>query len=185
MSGHRSGDSTLGRLNPVVILTPPPYKQKELPKLLDTFSQASTQDDAEMAEASLERVPTIISPIAVTTRSESITPSTDTAELWENANKAIEEVLGMELHQNESKATKYLKEANAICSHVTKDTEALCFTTVKGAKVTYIQTIQEAKTTQTCTIWEAKAACSMAIRDTETQRASQAELLQRQHGKII
>ena len=46
--------------------------------------------------------------------------------------------LGMELHQNESEATKSLKEANAICSCVTQDAEALCFATVKGAKVTYI-----------------------------------------------
>ena len=71
----------------MVILTPPPYKQKELPKPLDTSSQASAQDDAEMVEASLEGVPTTISPIAMTTRSESITPSADAAELWENANK--------------------------------------------------------------------------------------------------
>ena len=34
-SGHGSGDSTPRRPNPVVVLTPPPYKQKELPKLLD------------------------------------------------------------------------------------------------------------------------------------------------------
>ena len=202
MSGHRSGDSMPGRPNPAVVLTPPPYKQKELPKPLDTSSQASTQDDAEMVEASLEGVPTIISPIAATTRSESMTPSTDAAELQENANKALKELLamkasidakrqravwelGMELHQNESKATKCLKESNAICSHVTQDAEALCFTTVKGAKVTYVQTIQEAKTTQACTIQEAEAVCSMAIRDTETQRASQAKLLQRQIGKIM
>ena len=125
MSGHRSGDSTTRRPNPVVILTPPPYKQKELPKLLDTSSQASTQDDAEMAEVSLEGVPTTISPIAMTNISESITPSADTAELWENANKALKELLamkasidthrqravcklGMELHQNESEATESL-----------------------------------------------------------------------------
>ena len=55
-----------------------------------------------------------------------------TAELWENANKALEELLamkasidacrqravwelGMELHQNESEATESLKEANPIC----------------------------------------------------------------------
>ena len=102
-------------------------------------------------------VPTTISPIAVTTRSESITPPTDAAELWENANKALKELLamkasidahrwravwelGMELHQNESKATESLKEANAICSHDTQDAEALCFTTVRRAKVTYAQT---------------------------------------------
>ena len=202
MSGHRSKNSTLRRPNPVVILTPPPNKPKELLQLVDASSQVSTQVDAERVEASLEGVPTTISPIAVTTRSRSITPPADAAELWENANKALKELLatkasidacrqravwelGMELHQNESKATKSIREARAICSCVTLDARALCLTTIKGAKVAYTQTIKEAKTTQACTIQEAKAACSTAIRDAETQRASQAELLQRQHGKII
>ena len=144
-----------------------------------------------MAEASLEGVPTTISLIAVTTRSRTITPPADVAELWENANKALEELLatkasidacrwraiwelGMELCWNKSKTTESIKEARAVCSHVTLDTKALCFAIIK-----------EAKTTQACTIWEAKAACSMAIRDAETRRASQAELLHRQHGKVI
>ena len=127
----------------------------------------------------------------MTTRPGSITPPADAAELQENANKVLEELLatkasidahrqravwelGMELHWNESKTTKSTKEARAICSHVTLDAKALCFATIK-----------EAKTTLACTIWEAKAACSMAIRDAKTQRASQAKLLHRQHGKVM
>ena len=138
----------------------------------------------------------------MTTRSESITPPLDAAELWENANKALKELLaikastdahrqrgvwelGMELCQNESKATESLTEANAACSHATQDAKALCFATVKRAKVTYTQTVQETKITHASAIWEAKATCSVAVRDTETQRASQAELLQRQHGKVM
>ena len=92
-SDHGSGNSTLRRPNPVVVLTPPPHKPKELPQPVDTPSQVSTQDDAKMAEASLERVPNTISPIAMTTRSRSTTPPTDAAELQENANKALEELL--------------------------------------------------------------------------------------------
>ena len=202
MSGHRTGNLTPIRLNPVVVLTPPPHKPKELPEPVDNSSQVSTLDDAKMVEASLEGVPTTISPIAMTTRSRSITPPTDVSELWENANKALEELLatkasidahrqraiwelGMELHRNESVTAESIKEARAICSHVTLDAETLCFTTVKGAKVTYIQTIKEAKTTHACTIWEAEAACSMPIRDAEPWGASQAESLHRQHGKAI
>ena len=130
-------------------------------------------------------VPTTISPIAMTTRSRNITPPADVAELWQNANKALEELLatkasidahrqraiwelGMELHRNKSMTAESIKEARAICSHVTLDTEALCFATVKEAKVTYVQTIKEAKTTHACTIWEAKAASSVAIRDAKT-----------------
>ena len=91
----------------------------------------------------------------MTTRSRSITPPEDTAELQENANKALEELLatkssidacrqralwelGMELCQNESKTAESIKEARAICSHVTLDAEALCFVIVKGAKGTYV-----------------------------------------------
>ena len=43
--------------------------------------------------------------------------------------------------------------------------------------------VKEAKTTWVHSIWEAKAACSTAIRDVEAWRASQAKLLQREHGK--
>ena len=120
----------------------------------------SAQDDAERVEASVEGVPTTISPKAVTTRSGSITPPADVAVLWENANKALEELLAtkafIDAHRqravwepcwNESKTTESIKEARAICSHVTLDAKALCFTTIKGAKVTYTQTIKEAKTT--------------------------------------
>ena len=169
----------------MVILTPPPHKPKELPQLVDTSSQVSTLDDAKMAEASLEGVPTTISPIAVTTRSRSITPPADVAELQENANKALEKLLatkasidahrqtnvwelGMELCRNESATAESIKEARATCCCVTLDAEALCFATVKGAKVAYVQTIKEAKTSYACTIWVVEAACSMAIRDAKT-----------------
>ena len=184
MSGHGSGNSTPRRPNPVVILTPPPHKPKELPKLVETSSQVSALDDVKMAEASLEGVPTTISPIAMTTRSRSITPPADMAELWEKANKALEELLatkssidahrqraiwelGMELCQNESETADSIKEARAICSCVTMDAEALCFSTVKEAKVTCVLTIKEAKATHAYTIWEAETTCS-AARDAKT-----------------
>ena len=153
--GHGSGNFTPKRPNPVAVLIPPPHMPKELPKLVDTSSQVSTLDDVKMAEASLEGVPTTISPIAMTSRSRSITPPTDVAELWENANKALEELqatkssidtcrqraiwqLGMELCQNESKTAESIKESRAIYPHVTLDAKALCFSTVKEAKVTYV-----------------------------------------------
>ena len=85
-----------------------------------------------MAEAFPEGIPTSISPIAVASRSRSVTPLADAKELWQNANKALEELLttkasadackqraiwelGMELHWNEYQATESIKEAKAIC----------------------------------------------------------------------
>ena len=60
-SGHVSGNSTPKRPNPMVVLTPPPHKLREIPELVDTSSQESTPDDAEMAESSLGEIPTATS----------------------------------------------------------------------------------------------------------------------------
>ena len=93
MPGHGPGNLTPKIPNPVVILTPPPHKLRDLPKPVDTSSQVSTQDDIKMIEASLEEVPTTISPIAATPGSRSVTPPRDTDQLQEKANKALEELL--------------------------------------------------------------------------------------------
>ena len=155
-----------------------------------------------MAEASLEGIPTSISPIAVASRPRSITPSVDAMELQGNANKALEELLttkasidtcrqraiwelGMELHQNESQATESIKEAKAVCSWVTLDTKTACSWVTLDAKTACSAAVKEAKTTQDHIIQEAKAACFTTIRDVEAERASQAESLQREHGNIM
>ena len=123
MSGQGSGYSITKRPNPVVILTPPPHKLKDLPKPVDTSSQVSTLDDVKMAEASSGEVLTTISPTAANPRSRSITPPTDASQTWEKANKALEELLatkssidicrwkaiwelGMELCWNDSKTVR-------------------------------------------------------------------------------
>ena len=66
MFGHVSGNSTPKRPNPMVVLTPAPHKLRDLSGPVDTSSQVSTPDDAEMAEASLEEICTTISLIAKT-----------------------------------------------------------------------------------------------------------------------
>ena len=106
-----------------------PQESKELLQPVDTLSRSS----ADMPEASLEGILTSISPIAMVSRPESVTPPVDPMELQGNANKGLEELLttkasidthrqrtiwelGTELHQNESQATKSIKEAKAVCS---------------------------------------------------------------------
>ena len=134
-------------------------------------------------------------------------------ELCANAKKALQEllttkasidaqrwraiwVLGTELSQNESKATESIKEAKASCSQANLDAQALCFATIKEAKAICshatleakgicLEMVKEAKMTCTCSIWENEATCSMAIRDAEAHKASQAELLQKEHGNIM
>ena len=168
-SGHGSGKLTPRRPNPVVVLMPPPHKSKELLQLVSTSSQVST----EMVEASLEGIPTTISPIAMTTRSGSITPPADAAKLWKNANKALKELLakkasvdthrqgaiwelGMELCWNKSEATKSIKEARAICSWVTLDAKTLCFATIKEAKAICSHVTLDAKALCLAMVKEAK-----------------------------
>ena len=126
-----------------------------------------------MAEASLEGIPTSISPIAVASRSGSITPLADAMELWENANRALEELLttkasidilrqraiwelGMELCQNESQVTESIKEVKAICSQVTLDAWVLCSAMVKEAKVICSHVTLDAKATCLVAVKEAK-----------------------------
>ena len=202
-------NSSWRRPNPVVISMPPPQMSKELLQPVDTSSQVNT----EMAVASLEGIPTSISPIAADSRSKSITPLADTMELSENAMKALKELLttkasinthrwravwelGMGLCQNESQATKSIKEAKTVCLKVTLDAQIRCSWVTLDTKTTRSQAtsdvktacsvvVKEAKTTQDCIIWEAKAACSTAIRDVKAQRASQAKLLQREHGNVM
>ena len=65
------------------------------PRSVDTSSLVSAPNNLEMAEASLEEVPTTISPIAKTPESRSITPPTHVGQLWEKANKALEELLAL------------------------------------------------------------------------------------------
>ena len=76
--------------------------------------------------------------------------------------------LGIEFCQNDSETTESTREARTAWVCATWDAEALCFVTEKEAKATHAHTI-----------WEAKAQCSTAIRDVETQGASQADSLHR------
>ena len=101
---------------------------------MDTSSQVSTPDDADMEDASLEEIPTASSPTAKTAQPNGGTPSLDIAHVWEEANEALGELLlintstdahqhklvwelGMALHQNDSETSEPIKEAKAVCTH--------------------------------------------------------------------
>ena len=169
MSGGGSKNLTLRRPNPVVISMPLLQMSKELLQQVGTLSQVS----AEMTEASLEGIPTSISPIAVASRSKSITPLVDAMELQKNANKALEELLttkasidahrwraiwelGMELCQNESQATKSIKEAKAICSQVPLDAQITCSQVTLDAKTVHSWATSDANITYSVVVKEAK-----------------------------
>ena len=166
-----------------------------------------------MAEASLEDIPTSISPIAAISRTGSITPPVDAMELWANANKALKDLLttkasidahrqtafrglGIVICHNESQAVESIKEAKAVCSWVTLDAQTTCSWLTLEAKTNCSQAILEARTTclmevkkakitRGHIIQEAAATCSKAISELKAQRASQAESFQREHGNIM
>ena len=117
----------------------PPQKPEGPPKPVDTSSQVSTK----VMEASLEDIPTSISPIAAVSRTGSITPLVDKLELQANANKALKDFLttkvsidvcrwkamwelSIALCQSESQAAESIKEAKAACSQAILDAQTTC-----------------------------------------------------------
>ena len=62
MSRHASGNSTPKRLDPIVLVTPPPTKLGDYPWPVDTSSQVSTLNVAPMGDASLEEIAAASSP---------------------------------------------------------------------------------------------------------------------------
>ena len=197
------------RPSPAVAPTTPPQKPEEPPWLVDTSSQAS----AEAAEASLEDIPTSISPIAAISRTRSITPPVDELELLADANKALNDFLttkasidthrqraiwelGIALCWSKLLAAKSIKEAKAACSQATLDAHTTCsWLTLKAktscsqvileAKTACSMAVKKAKTTRGHMVQESKATCSKAINEVEAWRALQAESLQREHGNIM
>ena len=77
----------------MVLVTPLPTKLEDFPQTVDTSSKVSTPDDAEMEDASLEEIPAASSPTAKTPGPSSGAPSSDSVHLWEEANKALGELL--------------------------------------------------------------------------------------------
>ena len=77
------------RSTTAVVLMTPPQKPEGLPQTVDTSSQASIEE----TEASVEDIPTNISSIATVSRSGSVSPSMNLAELQTNANRALDYLL--------------------------------------------------------------------------------------------
>ena len=86
-------NSTAKRLQPMVLVSSLPTKPEDFPWSVDTSSQVSALDDAEMKDATLEEIPAASSPTAETPGPSSGAPPSDAALLWEEANKALGELL--------------------------------------------------------------------------------------------
>ena len=179
------------------VLLTPPWKPEGPLQVVNTSSQVSIKE----AEASLEDIPSNISPIAAASRSRSISPLMDLAELWTNANRALDNLLNTKgsidarwradweldviLHQNEFQVAASIKEAKVICSQVTLDYRTACSQSILEAKTNFLAAGKKAKTTWGCLVQEAKATCSRAICEAKAQKVSQAGTFHKEHGKYM
>ena len=176
----------------------PPWKPEGPLQAVNTSSQVSVKE----AEASLEDIPTNISPISAISRTGSINPLMDLAELQTNANRALDDLLntkgsidvrrqravwelGIILHQNESQAATSIKEAKVICSQATLAAQTACSRSILQAKTDFLVAAKKAKTTRGHLVQEAKAACSKAICEVEAWKVSQAATFHKEHGKYM
>ena len=176
----------------------PPQKQEGPLQPVNTSSQVRIEE----AEAFLDDIPTSISPIAAISRTGSVSPLVDIAELWANANKALDDLLntkgsidargwraiwdlGIILCQNESYMAASIKEAKVICSQATLDAQTACSWLILEAKTDFLVAVKTAKTTRGHLVQEAKAACCKAICKVKAQRVSQAALFHKEHGNYM
>ena len=198
VSSCGSQQSSPRRPTTAVVLMSLPQKPEGLPPLADTSSQASIDE----GEASLEDIPTNISPIAAVSGSNSTSPLMDLTELLTNANKALDDLvstkgpidarrwravwdLGMMLYQNESQAAMTVKEARVICSQKALDIQTACFQLILEARTIYLAAVKEAKTTRGPLLQETEATCFKATCEDKAQRATQATMLHKKHGRYM
>ena len=198
VSSCESKCSSPRRPTTAVVLMTPPQKPEGPLQAVNTSSQVSVKE----AEASLEDIPTNISPIAAISRIRSVSPLVDLVELWTNANRARDDLLntkgsidarrqravwelGIILCQKESQAAASIKEAKVICSHATLDAWTACSWLILEAKTNFLGVVKKAKTTRGHLVQEAKAACSNGICEAKAWKVSQAMIFHKEHGKYM
>ena len=175
-----------------------PWKPEVPLQPVDTSSQASIEE----VEASLEDLPTNISPTAAVYSSRSVSPPVDPSELHTNANRAIISLLhtkrsidikrqraawelGVMLCQNESQEATSVAEAKVICLQVILDAQTACSQLILEAKTDFLAAVKEAKTIRGHLVQEANAACSKAICKIRAWKISQAVMLHKEHGRYM
>ena len=151
-SGIASGSSTPKRPGFVALATPLPLKLEDSTKSVDTSSQVSTPEDAEMDDPTLEEIHVSLPPLVKTPGSSGEAPPVDVAQLQEEANKALGCLLvirsylearqrrqvsdfGMSLHQIESETNEAIKEVKALCACIIWDVETHQTVLISKAKV--------------------------------------------------
>ena len=149
-----------------------PLKPEDSAKLVDTSSQVSIPDDAEMDNPILEEINASSSHPDGTPEPSGNALSLDVTQIQEEANKALGCLLatrstidacwrkevsdfGMALYQNESEITEAIKAVKALCAWTIREAEANCAVLISEAKVQHATCIKEAEANCTHTLAEA------------------------------
>ena len=153
---------------------------------MDTSSQVSIPDYAEMDNPTLEEINASPSHPDGTPEPSSNAPSLDVTQLQEEANKALGCLLamrstidahqrkevsdfGMALCQNESEITEAIKAAKALCAWTIREVEAHHAVLISKARnLTHATCIKEAEADCAHALAEAENCCSTAIREAES-----------------
>ena len=197
-SSCKSNHSPIGKVATVEAVTSPPRKSEASPWPVNTSSQVGMEE----AEASLEGLPTNISPIATTCSSRSASLSVDPIELWTNANMATDHMLcikrsadlkrqqviwelGLQLHQSEVNEVASVEKAKVIHSQEVLDTKVGCARSVLEAKCNYWVAVQEAKMIRGNLLQKSEIADSKAIGKAMALRSSQSMALHREHMRLM
>ena len=190
-SGLASRSSTPKRPSSLALATLLPLKLKDSAKLVDTSSQVSTPEDADMDDPTLEEIQTSPTPLVKTLGSSGEAPFMDVTQLQEEANKALGQLLvtrsslnawqrkkvsdfGMALYQNELETTEAIKEAKALCAHTIWDAKNHWTALISKAKFWHAACIKEIDDNCTHSLAEAENHCSTAIKEAESSSASKA-----------
>ena len=104
-----------------VLVTPLPTKPEDVLKPVDMSSQVSALDNAEKEDTSLEEIPTPSSTTAEALGPNSDAPPTDVAHLWEEANKALGDLLMVKSSSNVHQQKLVSEFSMAFCQN---DSEA-------------------------------------------------------------
>ena len=199
-SGQALGNSTPKRPVSLALASSLPLILDDFAKPVDTSSQVSIPDDAEVDDPTLEKIHASPSHPEGTPEGSSDTPPLDATQLREEANKALGCLLAtkatidthrrkkisdlrMALHHNESKVTKAIKIEKALCTHTIREAEAHPMVLISEAEIWHVACIKEVEADCASALAEAENYCSTAIRNAKSQGASQVHLIQQLHAK--
>ena len=179
-----------------------PLKPDDSAQPVETSSQVSTPENAEMDDPTVEEIQASPPPPVETWGPSGEAPSVDVARLQEEANKALDCLLvtrssinvqwrkqvsdfGMALHQHGSDTIETIKKVKAVSAHTIQDAETCWTVLISDAEVWHTAHIKEIEDGCAHISAEAENCCSSASCYAESLGASNTHSIQQFHAKDI